>query len=109
MGPVLRSGARLGYVHVGENHRGYLGAGSVAFPGSSGACDGSYAVLWSSSRSRPPWSVRTSAHAGDGARCGRITRTSAGMRQTTCEACRSLPRQLLIHWTSRRWAPSRAP
>ena len=32
MGPVLRSGARLGYVHVGENHRGYLGAGSVAFP-----------------------------------------------------------------------------
>jgi D-psicose/D-tagatose/L-ribulose 3-epimerase len=31
-GPVLRSGGRLGYVHVGENHRGYLGSGSLGFP-----------------------------------------------------------------------------
>lgn len=31
-GPVLRTGSRLGYVHVGENHRGYLGSGSIAFP-----------------------------------------------------------------------------
>jgi D-psicose/D-tagatose/L-ribulose 3-epimerase len=29
--PVRLCGARLGYVHVGESHRGYLGTGSVAF------------------------------------------------------------------------------
>lgn len=27
--PVLDCGARLGYVHIGESHRGYLGTGSV--------------------------------------------------------------------------------
>lgn len=30
-GPVARCGDRLGYVHVGENHRGYVGSGHVAF------------------------------------------------------------------------------
>jgi len=30
--PVLEVGDRLGYVHIGENHRGYLGAGSIDFP-----------------------------------------------------------------------------
>ena len=30
--PVLASGDRLGYVHVGESHRGYLGTGTVDFP-----------------------------------------------------------------------------
>lgn len=34
---VLRCGDRLGYVHVGESHRGYLGTGSVDFPGLFGA------------------------------------------------------------------------
>lgn len=29
--PVLTAGARLGYVHIGESHRGYLGSGSVDF------------------------------------------------------------------------------
>ncbi|WP_435100218.1 TIM barrel protein [Arhodomonas sp. AD133] len=29
--PVLDCGDRLGYVHVGENHRGYLGAGAIDF------------------------------------------------------------------------------
>ena len=29
--PVRHCGARLGYVHIGESHRGYLGTGSVAF------------------------------------------------------------------------------
>ncbi len=29
--PVLDAGPRLGYVHIGESHRGYLGTGSVAF------------------------------------------------------------------------------
>lgn len=29
--PVLVSGNQLGYVHVGENHRGYLGTGTVDF------------------------------------------------------------------------------
>lgn len=29
--PVHASGSRLGYVHVGESHRGYLGSGSVDF------------------------------------------------------------------------------
>ncbi len=30
--PVLACGDRLGYVHVGENFRGYLGTGTVDFP-----------------------------------------------------------------------------
>lgn len=30
--PVLACGDKLGYVHVGENHRGYLGSGTVNFP-----------------------------------------------------------------------------
>ena len=30
-GPVLALGDRLGYVHIGESHRGYLGSGSVEF------------------------------------------------------------------------------
>jgi D-psicose/D-tagatose/L-ribulose 3-epimerase len=29
--PVLLAGDRLGYVHVGESHRGYLGSGSVDY------------------------------------------------------------------------------
>jgi len=29
--PVLQVGDRLGYVHVGENHRGYLGSGHLDF------------------------------------------------------------------------------
>lgn len=29
--PVLRAGERLGYVHIGESHRGYLGTGTVGF------------------------------------------------------------------------------
>ena len=29
--PVLDTGDRLGYVHIGESHRGYLGTGSVDF------------------------------------------------------------------------------
>lgn len=29
--PVLDTGDRLGYVHIGESHRGYLGSGSVDF------------------------------------------------------------------------------
>jgi D-psicose/D-tagatose/L-ribulose 3-epimerase len=29
--PVLEVGARLGYVHIGENHRGYLGSGHLDF------------------------------------------------------------------------------
>ena len=29
--PVLDCGARLGYVHVGESHRGYLGSGTIDF------------------------------------------------------------------------------
>ena len=29
--PVLDVGERLGYVHIGESHRGYLGSGSVDF------------------------------------------------------------------------------
>lgn len=31
MKPVLACGKRLGYVHIGENHRGYLGTGRVDF------------------------------------------------------------------------------
>ena len=30
--PVFDCGDRLGYVHIGENHRGYLGQGHVDFP-----------------------------------------------------------------------------
>lgn len=30
--PVREVGERLGYVHIGENHRGYLGSGSIDFP-----------------------------------------------------------------------------
>ena len=30
--PVLEAGDRLGYVHVGESHRGYLGTGTIDFP-----------------------------------------------------------------------------
>jgi D-psicose/D-tagatose/L-ribulose 3-epimerase len=30
-GPVLTAGDRLGYVHIGESHRGYLGSGSIDF------------------------------------------------------------------------------
>ena len=35
--PILACGNRLGYVHVGESHRGYLGTGSVNFPEFFGA------------------------------------------------------------------------
>ena len=31
--PVLTCGDRLGYVHIGESHRGYLGSGTVDFDG----------------------------------------------------------------------------
>jgi len=31
--PVLTCGDRLGYVHIGESHRGYLGTGNVDFTG----------------------------------------------------------------------------
>lgn len=30
--PVLACGDRLGYVHVGESHRGYLSTGTIDFP-----------------------------------------------------------------------------
>ena len=30
--PVLACGDRLGYVHIGESHRGYLGTGTIDFP-----------------------------------------------------------------------------
>ncbi|MBH0130189.1 sugar phosphate isomerase/epimerase [Salinibacterium sp. NK8237] len=29
--PILDAGAQLGYVHIGESHRGYLGSGTVDF------------------------------------------------------------------------------
>jgi D-psicose/D-tagatose/L-ribulose 3-epimerase len=29
--PVLAAGDRLGYLHIGENHRGYHGSGTVDF------------------------------------------------------------------------------
>lgn len=35
--PVLELGDRLGYVHIGENHRGYLGAGHLDFEAFFGA------------------------------------------------------------------------
>ena len=31
--PVREVGDRLGYVHIGENHRGYLGSGHIDFTG----------------------------------------------------------------------------
>ncbi|MEQ4518208.1 sugar phosphate isomerase/epimerase [Pseudarthrobacter sp. B907] len=31
LSPVLAAGDKLGYVHIGESHRGYLGSGSVDF------------------------------------------------------------------------------
>jgi D-psicose/D-tagatose/L-ribulose 3-epimerase len=31
--PVLTAASRLGYVHIGESHRGYLGSGTVDFGG----------------------------------------------------------------------------
>jgi D-psicose/D-tagatose/L-ribulose 3-epimerase len=30
--PVEQAGSRLGYLHIGESHRGYLGTGTVDFP-----------------------------------------------------------------------------
>ena len=30
--PVFACGDKLGYVHIGENHRGYLGQGHINFP-----------------------------------------------------------------------------
>jgi D-psicose/D-tagatose/L-ribulose 3-epimerase len=35
--PVIRCGSRLGYVHIGESYRGYLGTGTVDFPQLFGA------------------------------------------------------------------------
>lgn len=35
--PVTDVGDRLGYVHIGENHRGYLGSGHLDFPAFFGA------------------------------------------------------------------------
>jgi D-psicose/D-tagatose/L-ribulose 3-epimerase len=35
--PILACGDRLGYVHVGESHRGYLGTGTIDFPEFFGA------------------------------------------------------------------------
>jgi D-psicose/D-tagatose/L-ribulose 3-epimerase len=35
--PVLDVGDRLGYVHIGENQRGYLGSGHIDFPAFFGA------------------------------------------------------------------------
>jgi D-psicose/D-tagatose/L-ribulose 3-epimerase len=37
--PVLELGERLGYVHIGENDRGYLGSGHIDFAGFVGALD----------------------------------------------------------------------
>lgn len=37
--PVLDCGDRLGYVHIGENHRGYLGSGHLDFPAFFGALE----------------------------------------------------------------------
>jgi D-psicose/D-tagatose/L-ribulose 3-epimerase len=37
--PVLDTGDRLGYVHIGESHRGYLGTGSVDFGSAFRALD----------------------------------------------------------------------
>ena len=38
--PVLEVGDRLGYVHIGENHRGYLGSGHLDFASFFGALAG---------------------------------------------------------------------
>jgi D-psicose/D-tagatose/L-ribulose 3-epimerase len=35
--PVREAGDRLGYVHIGESHRGYLGTGTIDFPAFFGA------------------------------------------------------------------------
>ncbi|MGH8965115.1 MAG: sugar phosphate isomerase/epimerase family protein [Actinomycetes bacterium] len=35
--PVQEAGSRLGYVHIGESHRGYLGTGTIDFPAFFGA------------------------------------------------------------------------
>jgi D-psicose/D-tagatose/L-ribulose 3-epimerase len=35
--PVQQTGSRLGYVHIGESHRGYLGTGNVDFDSLFGA------------------------------------------------------------------------
>ena len=35
--PILAAGDKLGYVHIGENHRGYLGSGHIDFPELFGA------------------------------------------------------------------------
>lgn len=35
--PILACGDRLGYVHIGESHRGYLGSGTIDFPEFFGA------------------------------------------------------------------------
>jgi D-psicose/D-tagatose/L-ribulose 3-epimerase len=35
--PILAAAERLGYVHIGENHRGYLGQGHIDFPELFGA------------------------------------------------------------------------
>jgi D-psicose/D-tagatose/L-ribulose 3-epimerase len=35
--PILAAGDKVGYVHIGENHRGYLGSGHVNFPELFGA------------------------------------------------------------------------
>lgn len=35
--PILRCADRLGYVHIGESHRGYLGTGTIRFPEFFGA------------------------------------------------------------------------
>jgi D-psicose/D-tagatose/L-ribulose 3-epimerase len=37
--PILDAGDRLGYVHIGESHRGYLGTGSVDFGSAFRALD----------------------------------------------------------------------
>jgi D-psicose/D-tagatose/L-ribulose 3-epimerase len=35
--PVREAGEKLGYVHIGESHRGYLGTGTIDFPAFFGA------------------------------------------------------------------------
>jgi D-psicose/D-tagatose/L-ribulose 3-epimerase len=35
--PVREAGSKLGYVHIGESHRGYLGTGTIDFPAFFGA------------------------------------------------------------------------
>jgi sugar phosphate isomerase/epimerase len=37
--PILDAGDRLGYLHIGESHRGYLGTGSVDFGSAFRALD----------------------------------------------------------------------